>query len=117
MMTTETELRSLDIFCAETVMGFREHDRAEGVWYGPDNSFFGFHPTTNAADAMSVLDNCREKVKNQSDSEHRFSVRIDCDFPFRIYRLEEKFMECRFGVEAETLPLAIAKFARALFSR
>jgi len=58
-MTTQ-ELRELDAWIAEHVMGWVPGSMS-GLWKIGPSSFRNFHPTLLAADAMDVLKKCAEK--------------------------------------------------------
>lgn len=139
-MKPETELRELDAWIAEHVMGWKptfavrkgDHyyragergytsslyesgcylkEEAEALLVrGEDMSLVPHERpnyTTNPADAMAVLEKCAEKVSlgieiSRDDSGEWFVENIGSD--------------STEAVMADTLPLAIAKFARQLFS-
>lgn len=118
----DEELRALDNFIAEHVMGWTLIDRKAVGWMdgppvwntgktGEDESptWQDFRPTTDPAAAMQVL----ERI-------------IDSGVVLTVYKGVNESGERRycFGAkktdgyeDAETLPLAIAKFAKALFEK
>jgi len=73
-----------------------------------------FKPTTEPAAAMQVLEKCIDEL-----GWHRivwFGQTVDGNY-FVNHADAEPMAECFCGVEAETLPLAIALFANKLFSK
>lgn len=116
----EKELRELDAWIAEHVMGWRGIE-----WFQPDSPRLadrqpkGFYRsvvngvcvaipayTTSPADAMMVLERCQKHGTTLAlnlGSSGQYWV-SDCD------------KKARYAV-AETLPLAIALFAKKLFSK
>lgn len=118
-MKPETELRELDAWIAEHVVGMKpisengarptdgtEDDYFVREWIHVSESLP--HYTTNPADAMAVLERCREK--SQSAIAIGGKGRND-------YIVGEAYVGPNgISARADTLPLAIAKFARQLFS-
>lgn len=120
------ELRELDCFCVQEVLklrhvptvfeivagtfSYQKYGEGKGTvfvhHYG--NHIKEFKPTTNPADAMEVLERCREK--SQSAIAIGGKGRDD-------YIVGEAYVGPNGIVaRADTLPLAIAKFARQIFS-
>lgn len=60
---TDKEMRELDAWIAEKVMGYKMHPSSEDHWIRPDsNRIDSFRPTTDPAAALMVLERCAEKV-------------------------------------------------------
>lgn len=102
----EKKLRELDAFIAEHVMGWKHSSSDFYQWktergneYDPVTN--PFSPTTDPAAAMAVLEKIVEETEAMPDSIY-------------IGKVGTEFMVGLDGVEAvaETLPLAIALFAR-----
>jgi len=112
---TPEELRELDAWIAEHVMGlvrhpcWYTHEHWEGVWRVPDGTkgFNKFRPTTDPAAAMAVLEKCAEV-------ESPVSVATCFEAGTWSVFVGGHWDEKR---SAETLPLAICLFAKALFSK
>ena len=108
-MTTQ-ELRELDAWIAEHVMGYKT--KVGLLWVGPGKNWEPFHPTEFDSDAMDVLKKCAEKGR----------VCIDID-PlsglFSVFQDVRRLSIIELGIveQATTLELAIAKFARAVFTK
>lgn len=121
-IVTEKELRELDAWIAEHVMGLKLCHRIPAILQ-PDeyvlsipskivrakfssNETKNFEPTTNPADAMAVLMKCAEKTESSN-----------C---IHVGLLEKEWIVghtfSNIGVEAQTLELAICLFAKKLFS-
>jgi len=120
VMTTE-ELRSLDAFIAEHVMGWQLvttlHDivtpgqffaRSDGVFvFKRGSELRNFHPTTDPAAAMEVLKKCGEELYG-----HGVAIEI------RNYNRQGwTVMAQSRGNTAETIELAICYFAKQLFTK
>ena len=103
-MTTQ-ELRELDAWIAEHVMGWVPGSMS-GLWKIGPSSFRNFHPTLLAADAMDVLKKCAEK--------HAVWVgRLEGNWALSLTDSRE-LTHMTYG---DTLEIAIAKFARAIFTK
>lgn len=115
---TETEKRELDAFCATEVMGW-----IHGVdGYGSPSWFAGreprlkasWKPTTDSAAAMKVLRKCAEHCEKLG-----IERGYDVDFSISMER-GKYFVGCDIFIEcmsADTLELALALFAKQLFSK
>lgn len=119
MKQTDKELRELDAWIAERVMGWKEirpwsvnPDAGQfvirhGVPVAP-SPVFKFSPTTNPAAAMMVLEKLLER--------NIIVIQTDIHKPKTfLIRHTTKHWEQPI-VEAETLPLAICLFAQKLFA-
>lgn len=129
-MKSEQELRELDAFCAEFVMGwklvpkilkiqegcFATHPGGDGVFvhdYG--NRIKTFAPTTNPADALAVLKKCSEKMGEVWDDDSTIAVQF---VPVEeIWRVQQTDVNGGIRIESASLELAICLFAKALFSK
>lgn len=130
---TPAELRELDAWIAEKVMGFKR-----GWWdcfasTSPDEVTCGkiwvpalefvddlkkpFHPTTDPAAAMMVLERCAENGIINGDFKLPVSIRRRGDLQWVVSENCEDAPEHEFCIvaEAPTLPLAISLFAKELF--
>lgn len=121
----EKELRELNVFCAERVMGWRRVKRDmtrdnDFIVHGGDvlhrliegASLHIFKPTTNPGDAMLVLQKCADKCEADKMAiviEKDGSDWIVCAMFFG------SNYESSFEAKADTLPRAIALFSKALF--
>lgn len=120
---TDQEKRELDAWICERVFKLK---RVKHPWEVKDGTFavsnngviyvlesFNhlklFHPTTDRAPAMEVLEVCLEKLAGVTDVliSKTNNWHIECDFD----------EHPGIGVSAENLPLAICKFARALYEQ
>jgi len=90
---TQTQLNALNLFCAEKVMGWTKLHK-DMRW----------SPATDPAQAMRVLEKCL--------AEQSIAVSI-CKVPKKGWSV----FHGAYRVEAETLPLAIVKFAEKIFSK
>lgn len=124
---TNAEMRELDAFIAETVMGFEhpclfEPTGATGEictkcnHHGSFDRHFFSHYTSDAAAAMLVLEKCLDKC----GSDVVFFKSTDKPGMFRVFKVKDAIaftgLPTKF-VEAETLPAAICLFAKQLFSK
>lgn len=133
-MKPETELRELDLWISEHVFGFskieKESPRRWRVRYRIEPGFEGCgcggfkspeaaaaylwyqvkHPTTIPAAAMAVLEKCLGKLPRSIE------ISFDADSPGAGYFISRTDDDASQAIIADTLPLAIAKFARQLFS-
>src|SRR5580693_7144670 len=115
----EKELRELDAFCADNVMGWKSvsgtkltiekdeyfvHSTTGHVLHG--NASEPFCPTTDPASAMEVLKKCAETVIGAVEvyrtSEGKWVIQDDYNDP---------------NQQSETIELAIVKFAKQLFTK
>lgn len=133
-MKTETEnLRELDVFCAEFVMGLKRVDSvlkierglfcphpSDGVVYIHEyqNRIIRFCPTTDPAAAMQVLEKCvlKLELKRAFPAIEKYSD-LDGFQGRKVSALFSTGNQDTFSEVAETLPLAICKFAKALYSQ
>ena len=101
-MSDEKELRELDLFCAEKVMGWTAMPGYRNV------KAEAFHPTTNDADAMAVFRKCGEKYYGS----------IAIHFENGEWSVGQAY-EGPNAIKAKgpTLPLAICLFAKRLFEK
>lgn len=111
---SEKELRELDAWIAEHVMGWVRASEIENAREG--KSFFAgqtrtwarigkpFSPTTDPAAAMQVMERCihTDDVVIYKTVNEKYGVRSDIT---------------DMAIDAETLPLAICLFAKKLFSK
>jgi hypothetical protein len=128
-MTPELSLHKLNLLVAETVMGWKrvplamlKHGKMFSIHAsgGLDPVYFRdhesalswFRPTTDAAQAMGVLERCAEKcsrpMKSGGSISDVIAISVGCErwsVGFHPPMLES----------AETLPLAICKFAVRIF--
>lgn len=138
-MSDEIENRKLDAWIAENVMGCRVrvnphsntlecgcvgHPHCDGTDLG---ELYGdlARPTTDPAAAMMVLERCEERFAKEAFSKTEFegialicirkSTRNDGHCVFVQERVGE-YWHATKQAEAATLPLAICRFAHALFS-
>ena len=118
---TQQELRELDAWIAEKVMGWKPFvsgktssikgtfwlDSEHKVVASPEFQWTRFDPTTDRAAAMQVLEKCADRVGVRID---RYNGRAPNVWYIRATdgRLAE--------AEAPTLPIAICLFAKKLFS-
>lgn len=117
---TESELRALDAWICQHVFQWRKvamldlgkHGlyavRKDGVYIHDRGSYVkNFHPTTDPAAAMMVLEKCLTKtpVEIMSPQDNWFCVSAASGF---------NQLTAEHG---ETLPLAICLFAKALFGK
>lgn len=112
---TAQEMRELDAWIAEYVMGFRKCPMPDETGWIDDskstNPYFPcFQPTTDPAAAMSVLERCLEK--------HGYGITIDVhdDAGFSLVG-NSPYVATNPDVGDETLPLTICLFAKKLFSK
>lgn len=109
---TTNELREIDAWIAEHVMGAKENPRFSGsvigitkVWLDT-RTYETFSPTEISDYAMEVLEKCIGKgVVNLRESSNGYFIDKSPANPPYVY------------AEAETLPLAICLFAKKLFSK
>ena len=111
---TAAELRELDNWIAENVMGWKilPSDNWRGDGSEPTNYPCEWRPTQDPAAAFEVLKKCGKKWVG--------SVRIKCleskeFYTVQVYKTDSK--TAWITGNAETLELAIAKFSLALFSK
>lgn len=100
---SEKEMEELNEEMALKVMGFAPHQASADHFQRPDGSWDYFRPTTSRAESQEVLEKCIALI---------LSVHF-------IWNVEKRCYEIWGGgyrVTAETLPLAICLFARALYS-
>jgi len=120
-MTTK-QLRELDTWIAEHVMGWYRADGKPSHWF-PDGYKNEWHNpkggmdtlpcfTTDPAAAMTVLEKCNDKLKELG----HFPGAIDLWKPFELWKIQSH-ANSDIHAEAETLPLAICLFAKQLFSK
>lgn len=129
MMTTETELRSLDCFIAVNLFGWdmtRKGWCASALRDCKENMDVGFPPesihlkscvqphivphySTNGADAMKVLERCIDRADAVLLA-HLNQMTIPAAPKFCVNGAD-------INEGAETLPLAICLFAKALWSK
>lgn len=125
-MTAE-EMRELDVFCVVKVLKLKQvktilelvpgayallrHGENKGTVFVHEsmNNIKPFKPTVNPADAMAVLEACIVKL---GQDEVRFLHGTHPLVKFGVYHVGQKT-----PTAAETLSLAIARFARALYSK
>jgi hypothetical protein len=119
---TNTELRELDAWIAENVMGWKRANflssygkgrfmvsRETGDIMAYDLKGEGFQPTTDPAAAMEVLKKCGKTKKN--------AIEIFCLRPDENRSGKESYWVNDPKTESETLELAIALFAKKLFTK
>lgn len=111
---TTAELRQLDCFIAEHVMGWNLHQESGSesfdAWQrGKDHMEFvhRWMPTTDPAAAMMVLAQCT--------NETTATIRKQSSGEFCIWWTDSERMEEKYTI-GKTLPMAICRFAHALFS-
>ena len=95
---------SAAFFCREEIGEVFVHDRGNYVKY--------FHPTTDPADAMEVLEKCLQKLGGHEQVAMSFD---DTTKPF-IYGIRMAHANWDW-IYAETLPLSICKLAKKLFTK
>lgn len=123
---TDEEKRELDAFCAESVLGLRavktvmvieagtfalvRHGENKGTVFVHDcmNNIKPFKPTVNPADAMAMLEWIIQVTKKSV-------CQCVCSEGFEVYHGGSDYIKTT--VRAKTLPLAICKFAKQLFSK
>lgn len=120
-MTTEKELRELDLFCAIKVFGYTKcrtgfrlnasdgrtyYDGASLLWWADDCGAQSacWSPTTDPAAAMAVLEKCAEKTES---SECLYLGIVGKEW---VVGLESMQIEA----VARTLPMAICLFAKKI---
>lgn len=128
---TDEEKRGLDAFCAKSVLGLRAVKTVMGIEAGTfalvrhgqnkgtvfvhehGNNIKPFKPTVCAADAMQVLEKCARHYSPEC------SIAVDIDVDG--WSISEITVGKDYGMlsmaSAQTLPLAIAKFACVLYSK
>lgn len=108
--TAEQELRELDAWIAEHVMGYKQDDRNHKRWWIDGETTVTFRPTTESRDAFAVLEKCAEQctVTVESSGKHWTVCRLNLEGSGDYV---EDFCKCDV-----TLPFAIARFARKLFA-
>lgn len=108
---TEQEMRELDRWLAENVFHIPKHlISIKGAFQVPGKDYLCREIdryTTDPAAAMLVMEKCAENVSD--------AIRYRVSRPAGVHRLS--CFEIPEVVAAETLPLAIAKFARQLFGK
>lgn len=115
----EHELRELDAFCAERVLGWKPIVRQADSTY-PELRYWNmgngferlqqqFRPTTDPAAAMQVLEQCHKQCCVETGIFENVSGSKRGYFARSIYK--------DITTEAPTLELAIALFAKKLFSK
>jgi hypothetical protein len=132
---SETELRELDAWIAENVMGWElakdeYHARMslsksycissdKTVCFGHQGQFSLFKPTTNPAAAMELLKKCGEQGILKGEFKLPVSIFRRGDLQWVVSENCEDAPEHEFYivVEAETLELAICLFAKKLFTK
>lgn len=124
-MTTEDELRELDVFCAEKVMGWQLVNYNTGceaacyaeamnndgwTWSGDygDGEAWQWKPTTDSACAMRVFEKCIRKCGE---------VMICFNGMYSVHGCLSGQIRPVYGQHAETLPLAICEFAKKLYGK
>lgn len=127
-MTTTKEDRELDAWIAEHVMGWRlrghipsywERDASDEICFlgevgNQDDECLEWRPSQYPAQAMEVLAKCAVELSPDGGG-RAIAIEWQGD-------VQESWMVCETDVvgiqaEAPTLPLAIAKFAKSLFSK
>lgn len=115
---TVEQLRELDAWIAENVMGwdlksepfrfFRSHD---GLYFpNADGCGLFWHPSTSPSDAMDVLKKCNEMI-NRRKYREVIGIATLMGSPMVGYDPEQ------IWEHAETLELAICRFAKSLFEK
>lgn len=129
MTHTPTQIAELNSICAEKVMQWTKALKMSQIEKAGEFCVFGeeiyihergsyvkkFHPTTNDADAFAVLKKCAEKMKAASVRIAYITNGVDSKYLWKVwtaYRSEEDE-----SATAETLNLAIVKFAIALHGK
>ena len=135
---TDTELRELDAWIAERVMGWKTvkfinqldnvghgkpvaqfyHHPMEGICIsvpGQMNRIKSFLPTTDPAAAMQVLEKCCAKLEKDGMSVGICKSADGWDVSDVFFGVG--YLSDTQGDVAETLPLAICQFAKKLFSK
>lgn len=122
MTLTEQEMMELDAEIAEHVMGKKIFDCVSQLRYGHSedtlkNSVPAY--TTDKAAAMEVLEKCAENGVLNGEFKLPVYIRRRGDMQWVVSEsmedVEELAIRDIIVVEAETLPLAIAKFAKELW--
>lgn len=131
---TDKQLRELDAWIAEHVMGwkrvekfvdlssshFNVRDDGEVLAYGwPENLGITFAPTTDPAAAMAVLEKCAEKAYACIQKTRPGDSTLDrVHGHYNVRKLDRTGMwEPGIIANAKTLPLAICLFAKKVFAR
>jgi len=109
---TDAELRDLDAWIAEQVMGFKLN--ANGMietWprEGVRHDLCVANYTTDPAAAMQVLEKCADEV-------HAYELQIVSPRNGGLWHISSGKRNTP-RVNAETLPIAICRFAQQLFSK
>jgi hypothetical protein len=122
------EMNKLSVFICEHAMGWKQ---CAVIWDLGDDEFFvnpdgtvwvmdgwdkpaRFNPPEDPAAAMAVLEKCAEKVSQERRTSLNVA-RVEVDGIWQVFAGISR-MHPEFYAEAPTLPLAIAKFAQALFT-
>lgn len=113
-MTLTTEQHAeLNAFCATHVMGMERSQIADcwnAIAYPHSTSWLGdFKPTTSPADAMAVLEKCADILPRKSICICKMAD------GYEVYNGGSYYIKT--VQKAETLPLAIVLFAKALFEK
>lgn len=116
-----TELRELDAWIAEHVMGLVPYKNgiteASKNWWidkSKDEIKQKFNPTTDPAAAMEVLKKCAEKMEEEYDDSR--SIAINKERLTEIWFVSETDVANGISESAKTPELAICLFAKKLFT-
>jgi len=117
----QQELRELDAWIAEHVFGWWRPIPTKDIWKTPANDVVmgAPHYTTDPTPAMQVLEKCAEKCTEKWD-QYRPEAQLCIFSPRPEWENEwvvQSDPESTIAAQAQTLPLAVAKFAKLLFSQ